>query len=289
MTTLLEKIRSQSTYALSCGSLEPIDTNYQILTQESIPFIIRTIPNLARKEQAKKKKKADKSFNPFLPYEEDLFVGELSPTHICLLNKYNVIDNHVLLVTREYEEQDNWLNLADFQAMWTCLAQIDGLGFYNGGKIAGSSQPHKHLQLAPFPWVEEVKQTPLDVAISLAHLPPKQICHLPPFDFQHALITFDFELGEAQTALGYYYQLLDKLELIDVKPEAIQQTAPYNLLITRRWMLIVPRTLEKYQSISVNSLGFAGALLVRHLEQLKDLKASTPLKILQSIALPQPQ
>jgi ATP adenylyltransferase len=287
--TTLEKIRSQSAYALSCGALEPIDTDYQILSQESIPFIIRTIPNLARKEQAKKKKKADKSLNPFLPYEEDLFVGELSPTHICLLNKYNVVDNHVLLVTKEYEEQDNWLNLADFQAMWTCLAEIDGLGFYNGGKIAGSSQPHKHLQLVPFPWVEEVGQTPLDVAISLAHLPAKEISHLPPFKFQHALIPFDFESGEAETALGYYYQLLDKLGLIDVKPEGIKQTAPYNLLITRRWMLIVPRALEKYRSISVNSLGFAGALLVRHLEQLEDLKASTPLKILQSIALPRPQ
>jgi len=38
--------------------------------------------------------------------------------------------------------------------------------------------------------------------------------------------------------------------------------APYNLLATRRWMLVVPRRQERYEKISVNALGFAGSLFV---------------------------
>ena len=40
---------------------------------------------------------------------------------------------------------------ADFDALARGLAAIDGLAFYNGGTVAGASQPHKHLQLVPVP------------------------------------------------------------------------------------------------------------------------------------------
>jgi ATP adenylyltransferase len=52
-------------------------------------------------------------------------------------------------------------------------------------------------------------------------------------------------------------------------------------------MMIVPRSQESFQSIAVNSLGFAGALLVRDLEQLEVLKTLTPLHLLQSVSIPQ--
>jgi len=45
--------------------------------------------------------------------------------------------------------------------------------------------------------------------------------------------------------------------------------APYNLLATRRWMLVVPRRQERYEKISVNALGFAGSLFVRNAAELE--------------------
>ena len=81
-----------------------------------------------------------------------MFVADISPTHVCLLNKFNVIDHHLLVVTRAFEEQDAAINAADFAALWVCMAEVDGLAFYNGGKLAGASQRHKHLQIAPLPW-----------------------------------------------------------------------------------------------------------------------------------------
>ncbi len=51
-------------------------------------------------------------------------------------------------------------------------------------------------------------------------------------------------------------------------------------------MLIVPRSQEEFQGISVNSLGFAGALLVRNQAQMQILKDQGPMNILKSVAVP---
>jgi ATP adenylyltransferase len=59
---------------------------------------------------------------------------------------------------------------------------------------------------------------------------------------------------------------------------------PYNLLCTRRWMMIVPRRVESYAGIAVNALGFAGSLLVRSEAQLVQLRELGVLAVLQGVA-----
>lgn len=59
--------------------------------------------------------------NPFLPYEEDLFVADLSDTHLLLLNKFNVVAHHLLVVTRQFEPQSDLVNAADLDAAWKVL------------------------------------------------------------------------------------------------------------------------------------------------------------------------
>lgn len=54
--------------------------------------------------------------NPFLPYDEDLWVQHLSDSHTLLLNKFNLVDHHVLVVTRAFESQDDALTAADLVA-----------------------------------------------------------------------------------------------------------------------------------------------------------------------------
>jgi ATP adenylyltransferase len=44
--------------------------------------------------------------------------------------------------------------------------------------------------------------------------------------------------------------------------------ASYNLLVTRQWLLWVPRSQEFFEGISINALGFAGALLAKDTVQL---------------------
>jgi ATP adenylyltransferase len=102
--------------------------------------------NLEKKETASKR---PPSFDPFLPYEEDLFVEKVEPNHVVLLNKFNALPLASLLVTRDFQPQQDHANVADLTALLDCMRRMPGVGFYNRGSHSGSSQPHKHLQLVP--------------------------------------------------------------------------------------------------------------------------------------------
>jgi sulfate adenylyltransferase (ADP) / ATP adenylyltransferase len=51
-------------------------------------------------------------------------------------------------------------------------------------------------------------------------------------------------------------------------------------------MLFVPRSQECIEGISINALGFAGALLVKDEQQLNRLKTWGPMTALQQVAMP---
>jgi ATP adenylyltransferase len=295
--TLWDNIQHQTYHALACGALQPIETHYEFLQEGGMRFLVRILANLARKEKANQAQKAmqpaGKDFNPFLPYEQDLFVADISSTHLCLLNKYNVVDHHILIVTRDFEDQDTWLNLTDFQALVLCMTEMDGLAFYNGGRTAGASQRHKHLQLVPPPLCPDGSPLPLAEVIeqldchSLPEASPATcISHNPHFPFQHAIAHLPTDwlksVADAAKLLLTTYQ--DLLIHLGCNLQNSPHTFPYNLLITRKWMMLVCRRQDNYQSIPVNSLGFAGSLLVKNQEQLALLKSLGPMTVLKNVA-----
>ena len=281
--TLWTSLKKTTELALKSGALKSIPTELEIFEQDGIKFVVRILENINRKKanqekQNQKTAKTGKEFNPFLPYEEALFVADISPTHVCILNKFNVVDYHFLIITRAFEPQESLLTLEDFTAMWACLAEFDGLVFYNGGKLAGASQPHKHLQIVPFAETD----IPISPLVKAAKL-DNSLGTIPEFPFVHALTNIN--LGEsAEITFKKYHTLLQTL---GIKPlENNIQSGAYNLLMTREWMLIVPRKFEEFESISVNSLGFAGALLVKNQQQMQLLKNISPINLLNHVAFP---
>jgi hypothetical protein len=58
----------------------------------------------------------------------------------------------------------------------------------------------------------------------------------------------------SRTFYDLYGELLAECEIT---------TQRYNLLIARRWMLLVPRRRERFETPSVNAVGFAGSLFTR--------------------------
>jgi ATP adenylyltransferase len=133
--TLWTTIQLRTEHALRCRALQPVPTEIEFVEQDGIRFLVRLLPALARKDESTNKQNREnaasaKDRNPFLPYEKDLFVADISDTHVCLLNKFNVVDYHVLLVTRRFEEQESLLNRADFEALWICMREFESLGFY---------------------------------------------------------------------------------------------------------------------------------------------------------------
>lgn len=290
--TLWDQAIARTENARYTGDLKSIETEYQLIEQDDIFFVIRSLSNIARKEKAKAQQKIQeaktgKYIDPFLPYNRNLFVCDLSPSHLCLLNKFNIVDGHLLIVTRDFQEQEYLLNVQDFVALWSCLQEIDGLAFYNGGSAAGSSQRHKHLQLLPLPLVPDLDYLPIQPAIDRVVF-QDALGTIETFPFVNAIASYDLmnidnPVTVGKLLLDCYYSLLEKVGF-SWQETSPQQPAAYNFLATRKWMMIIPRSRDAFGSIAINSLGFAGSLFVKDENCLKLLKEQTPLKILSAVA-----
>jgi ATP adenylyltransferase len=296
--TLWDRLVTRTEQALQCGALLPIPTDYEVVEAEGMNFIVRVISHLARKDAAAQAQQratvSGKPINPFLPYEPELLVTQISPTHLALLNKYNVVDHHLLIVTRAFQAQDTWLSLPDFEALWACMMEVDGFAFYNAGPLAGASQPHKHLQLLPLPFAPEGPPLPLSALIdatvletnagTLSSLPFVHVIVPLPLDWFHA------SPASAQVMFSCYQTLLAAVGWSpQVRADRPQLAGAYNLLVTRQWMLLVPRSQEHFQGIPVNALGFAGSLLARNRDQLQHLKTIGPMTVLKNVAIMPPK
>jgi ATP adenylyltransferase len=287
---LRETIEQRTREALASGAMQPIETEQIGIEDGGVRFVVRKVSSLARKELARRAAGSGPApVNPFLPPEPELLVGEISDAHLAVLNKFNVIERHLLIVTRRFEHQECLLNRDDFAALAACMAQIGGLGFYNGGTDAGASQPHKHLQRVPLPLADDGPALPLE---ALMPVDPQGIAVLQGLTFDHAWAPLSAGLFDSADAAGaviddLYRRLLERVGLGAVRVgDEERQSAPYNLLLTRRWMLLVPRSREHYEGISVNALGFAGSLFVKDDGQLELVRRVGPMNVLRGVARP---
>lgn len=205
------------------------------------------------------KPEAQQKTHPFLPpFEPGIFITNLSDTHNLLFNKYCVVKNHVLVVTKKFEHQTNKLNRSDFAAAFKVMRSLEGFCFYNSGPQSGASQAHKHFQIMPYD-----KDHRYDIA-KLIHKEASRLENLATsfkcslFNFGHRIgIIPSFEINQdyhqiGETLENIYEELISTLD-IDTK------TMSYNLILTESWMLVVKRYKERaFDTLSVNSLGFLG-------------------------------
>ncbi len=274
--SLQEQLAERTASARASGHLESIPTHHRTFERDGVRWVIRMAAELVKK----KRKVTSAPLNPFLPYDPELYVSDAGDHHVYLLNKFNVVDHHLLIVTRHFEDQRALLTESDFAALDACLQEIDGLAFYNAGRAAGASQKHKHLQLVPRvdPEVEGVPIEPL-----LERLP--------------FLFATERRVSGASDLFARYRAMMQRLEVDPRAREAIRTEArepplegpgerqpfPYDLLMTRRWLLIVPRTEESVGGIQINSLGYSGAFLAKTDEERRRIEAD-PLELLARAA-----
>jgi ATP adenylyltransferase len=276
------------------GALRSVGTERYHLEEGGVRFLVRVLALLDEKRELRtlldeegRISTAVPGHNPFLPYEEDLFVADLSPTHLCLLNKYMVVEGHILVVTRDFEEQEALLGEADFEALGLCLAEEDLLAFYNAGRIAGASQRHRHLQAVPLPLDPEGPRIPLEPLIRPALDPGRlTVCEALPYLHALAVVDADWWQSPSEGAAPWRRLYTELRRAVDL-PEQVDAGAapPYNLLVTREWMLLAPRSRESLGEISVNALGLVGSLLVRDEGQLALLRDEGPMSLLRAVGL----
>lgn len=282
-----DAVRRCAREALRAGALQPISTRASVIEDEGLRFIVRVSDNLRRKQEAGTSYRRPHRANPFLPPEPALTVGALPPDHIAVLNKFNVLDNHVLVVTSLFVHQEAPLAAADFAAAAVGLAQGGALAFYNGGRTAGASQPHRHFQLVPLPLgagadfpTAELFDDAADGMDSVKRL-----------RFHHVFRRLATDPGDpdafGRACLDAYIDGLSALGLAGAAGLPSRLT-PYNLLLTRDWLFIVPRSRELFADISVNGLGYAGSLFVSTQEKLERVRSTGPMRILENVSTPRP-
>ena len=237
------KAEEVSRRALALGELMPIATEALGIEEDGVVFLGHVVTANAKKKPIAAKKQG----NPFLPYEPDLYVAEAGPKHVCLLNKFPVLSPHLLICSKEFVSQAAPLAKEDFDAWLLGFEHSDTLGFYNSGPIAGASQPHRHMQVVK-------TAIPLEPLITAGRLP-----------FRHCLFTF------SKPEAGYLYQCyLEALQTLAL--QGGEECLPYNILLTARWMLVVPRTANNIEGVFANGLNYSGRFLVKQPGQLEWLR-----------------
>jgi len=276
--TLWELVVRRQAEAVACGAMYTLPTTIKWVADAGLQFLVRVLAHLETKVQLQDKEQSTRrGHDPFLPYEQALFVTDVGPRHVCLFNKFNVVEHHLLLVTSAFEHQDSLLTIDDFAALASCMCEFDALGFYNGGMLAGASQTHKHLQIVPLPLAAGVERLIIEPVAFRA------------FRFVNVFESlgtsaFD-EHNHGNLLHATYRRLLERAGVAEVDG---RHGLAYNLLLTRDWMLVVPRRAECCGSISVNALGFAGSLFVRNETELRMLSELGPLRVLEAVTLPAP-
>ena len=282
--------------ATELGKLVSIPTRVEWLEDRGTRFAVRLTTQLARKAAATTSGSAtgdaaqpSARFNPFLPYDEDLFVGALGPKHVALLNKFNVVDDHLLIVTREFESQLSPLTAGDFAALLEAWRGFPGLAFYNGGPAAGASQPHKHLQLIPWERPLEGPSLPLDDWLVGSG------DQVRGWNFTHAIARWPHAARGSGGVLdsssisqitasqleSLYWELLARCGLAPASPH--DAVPPYNLLALPGVMVVIRRLCECFHDISLNAMAFAGGLLVKDERQLELLRHHGPWSALEAV------
>ncbi|MCH2171614.1 phosphorylase [Myxococcota bacterium] len=278
---LATAIQERSRRSAASGARLSLTTHRSTLRDAGVDFAVHVLERVTYKERHGNTLVAEDR-NPFLDIEPDLWVGDLPPKHRVLLNKFNVVENHALVVTRSFEPQTHPLTAADFEAAWHCLGQLDGLVFYNGGEAAGASQPHKHLQLLPLPLDEGPARIPLEPLLRGAD-PSGRVTAWPELPFAHACVAVAECAGLEPAEAGLHCEdLYVRLRNAAGCPDP----APYNLLLTRQWMWVVARSRDAVEDIPVNAMGYAGCLLVRDKDGLAALQRRGALEVLRRAGFP---
>ncbi|CAI5711185.1 hypothetical protein KXD40_001498 [Peronospora effusa] len=308
---LRKTVRDVTQRARQSQVLQKITANYELLPA-SAAYDIRYILWVSN-VSPHKPKTAETKLKPFRdPFakenlEQDLFVTQLHGTHNLVLNKFSIVDEHVVLATVEFAPQEEPLRATDFRAMWTAMKGLDAFAFFNCGYESGASQPHKHMQLMTYSSFKEI--TGLDmppllhfIDQKLREYPKSEIVQLAELPFCHFLHRIDLpddidsEKAVANIIVIYTKVLnqLNSTKYPNTPAHARTSSAPlpvaYNLLLTSSYLFIIPRKAQGFNGIEVNSIGFIGSFFVRNNEQRIFLETHDgPMELLRQVTfLPTP-
>jgi ATP adenylyltransferase len=257
------------------GALLPLATTSTLVREEEGAFYVLTT---VEAEAAAAKPASKEPQDAFATVSDSSVLARFGRTHLLVFNKYFVTPKHLVAFSsspslRQSEPMDG----ADFKVAWAMLDTLGrGLVFYNCGKESGASQLRRHLQyfrlrdfqsaLSPATAAVLGSGLPIDVALAAyresrgwAEPEVGVPFRLPTLPCAHTMVLLGADITRSSVA-GAAERLHGLYE------KALQGAAAgcHNLLLTREWLLVVPRTAEfalPGGKLSINALAFAGLFL----------------------------
>lgn len=245
------------------------------------PFQLRFCPAIVAKKNEvsvthPNPKSPSKPINPFLPFDRNLLVSDLNSEYALIFNKFCVVPEHLLIITKEFVHQAAPYSPRDFEVVDEILIALKDkkpLAFYNSGPEAGASQEHRHFQVIP------TEVSPIEdhiVAVDQFDEP----FSIPLYSsFKHGCIRKNS--SSYSSVKNWYFDAYEKLMAY-----CKMQSTPYNLLWTEDWMLMVPRRKEFSDdgANSLNAMAFAGYFLIMNEEHLSG--GFDVIKTLEQVTFP---
>mmetsp|Transcript_64525 Transcript_64525/g.74109 ORF Transcript_64525/g.74109 Transcript_64525/m.74109 type:complete len:326 (+) Transcript_64525:35-1012(+) len=279
--TIFKLIQSQWE---KCASIQLLDTLQSFHDQKDLMFLVKEARGVSKKPM-NIGPSAKPNIDPFMPpFETGMHIYDFGSTHRLLFNKFPMTKFHLLVVTQQFERQDEQLNQKDFEYTLTAMRSLQGYTFFNSGLEAGASQKHKHLQVLP----REIGVSPpvLSHLEELAEEQPETIFTLPQYDFLHLIKSFCANLDSYSDAEGgklihnCYQELAAKLQIFE-------RDLRYNMIVGKNFMLMVPRSKSHaYDHIDLNGMGFLGSFFLKNPEAVEIFNEVGPLNLLKEVAFP---
>jgi len=297
---LWNKICSTYRLAQEKGAASLTSTSTETLEDQGFRYILKIASNLKDKPKPRKAKGTMQTRNPFLPPDPDLFVSQLSTgQHSCVLNKFNLVAHHCIIITDDFHPQEEPLNASDFEACWEvlCCMPNGGLVYFNCGENSGASQPHKHIQCIPLPLAYDDDGIPLESPFHLkfhqgaAHAKKGEIFSVHGIPFMHAAFGIDqyFLNKQGQNWFEYiekrYGDCMDYLERKLEKGARAwtPRSDSYNMLMTREYFVVIPRSCEDNSGVGCNAMGYAGSFFLSSKDEIEQVKRLGPSYVLQTL------
>ena len=265
--------------------------------QDGINYVFKKLikDEISKKPILIDKKDFTDPFNPPFPSNyviEDNFFN--FNTHRLFFNKFPIMDEHILLVTRDFISQYTHLTINEFRSIILLINTMNGIVFFNGGKNTGASQPRKHLQCIPresmhnFEFgIFELLKNDSNLVI-LESFNDYIICKLNNFseaNIEHILIKYSNDMIEylknttlsnveenAEFCINLYKIMLAYLKL-DV--DEVNIVNDYSFLINSDFMLLIPRKKSSVKinnvEFSFNSASYTLALLVKNQQERDEI------------------
>ncbi|KAJ5256880.1 hypothetical protein N7478_012984 [Penicillium angulare] len=217
----------------------------------------------------------------------DVCLAIINKTHYLVVNKFPVFRPMLLLLTVDsYRRQSEPLALDDIDAGWQVMWELEGENyvFFNCTPTSGSSRAHKHVQVVPAPGTGEAYPEEFKLFPDYVPEPEKGSFPLRHFIQRFNLLP-DGCVRDSEHLLEIYLGLLQKAR--DALRLANDVPCPHNFLMTKTWMVVIPRRARDCAGITANSPGMVGSIYVSNQELLDAWKDFGPMNVLTSLGLPQ--